>query len=299
MSKITDPADAFSRSALAEICVLPERSFGSVFGMERFHVAEQAAPDNFYFFKDNGAKILAVAHLDTVGDADEREAHFVDTEAGEVVFSRALDDRLGAYIILDMLPKLGINVDVLLTVGEESGRSTAAFFEARKDYHWMIEFDRGGTDVVLYQYEDAHSKGLVEDTGARVNEGIFSDISYLDHLEIKGFNWGVGYRDYHGPRAHAFLTDTFRMVRYFQRFHDVNADEYLPHEAAPYRGSGDWWNDPTDPFYIEPDRYRGRSAWDDDDLAVPRRDPWDDDTFLDADEPTADQLAAIEARRTA
>ena len=45
-----------------------------------------------------------------------------------MVHSGALDDRLGAYIILDLLPKLGINVDVLLTVGEEQGRSTANFF---------------------------------------------------------------------------------------------------------------------------------------------------------------------------
>lgn len=310
---IFDPSDAFSRSALAEICVLPETSFGRVFDLDYYEVTEQAAPDNFYFYKDNGSKILAVAHLDTVGNYDQREARFVDTEGGEVVFSRALDDRLGAYIILDMLPKLGVSVDVLLTVGEESGQSTAAFFDtpAGKDYHWMIEFDRGGTDVVMYQYEDADTKALVEDTGARVGEGIFSDISYLDHLEIKGFNWGVGYRDYHGPRAHAFLEDTFKMVRYFLRFHDVNADEYLPHEDySPTVSDKDaWWNDPTDPFYTEPDRYGTRryGGWNSspswDDLSVPKRDPWDRrptmtddelDTFLDAEEPTDDELSTLD-----
>jgi hypothetical protein len=194
-----------------------------------------------------------VAHLDTVGS--ERACRFVVTEgAGTVVFSQALDDRLGAYIILEMLPKLGLDYDILLTVGEESGQSTAAYFDPPrgKDYDWMIEFDRGGTDVVMYQYDDAEVRQLVKDSGARVGDGSFSDISYLGHLEIKGFNWGVGYQDYHGPRAHAFLDDTFTMVAKYLTFAEQNDGVFMPHyategEDAPYSWAAAW----------------GREDWDD------------------------------------
>jgi hypothetical protein len=233
-----NPKDFFNPKALKRICEMDERKFAKTYRMDVTKVPQQS-PDDFFAFKDNGSSILAVAHLDTVGLPHQRTAHFTETEAGLVVHSRALDDRLGAYIILDMLPKLGIEVDVLLTVGEESGRSTAQFFEAPKQYNWMIEFDRGGTDVVMYDYEDEDVIEMVLDTGAKVGDGIFSDICYLDHLDIKGFNWGVGYRDYHGPRAHAYLNDTFEMVGYFDEFYSVWSDTHLPHVPAP---TYPWWS---------------------------------------------------------
>lgn len=233
-------ADAFDRDQLKRICEMPEAEFAAAYDMQVVKIPERdrVGDPDFYAFKDNGSDILAVAHLDTVGLADERRCQFIDTEGGTVVFSRALDDRLGAYIILELLPALGLEFDILLTVGEEMGQSTASFFEAEKQYNWMIEFDRGGSDVVLYEYEDFETRQLVRDCGAWVEQGIFSDISYMEHVGIKGFNWGVGYQDYHGPRAHAFLNDTFKMVAYFLRFHSVNAETYLPHVQRPYRP---WW----------------------------------------------------------
>lgn len=255
MSRISK---AFNRDTLATICAMPERDFASAYDMTTV-MLDRPGPENFYFFKDNGASVLAVAHLDTVGGPDERAAHFVDTEAGPVVFSRALDDRLGAYIILELLPDLGITYDVLLTVGEESGQSTAEEFDTDKDYDWIIEFDRGGTDVVMYQYDDDETREAVRDSGARVGDGIFSDISYMDHLGRKGFNWGVGYRDYHGPRAHAFLNDTFDMVGHYLRFHRANEGRCFPHFADD--SDANWWNEPRntdrydfeEPVYFERD----------------------------------------------
>lgn len=246
----------FDHTALKRICEMHESEFAEYLDerptmLERRHVGS-----DFYYYQDNGSQILAVAHLDTVVDHEERTANFVNTEAGPVVFSGALDDRLGAYIILDLLPALGIQFDVLLTVGEESGQSTAEDFYAEKDYHWMIEFDRGGTDVVMYQYEDDEIVQLVRDTGAKVADGIFSDISYLEHLGIKGFNWGVGYQDYHGPRSHAFLEDTVEMVAYFLRFHVANKDVPLPHKPAPVfgrSGRAGWWGEP-EPWVVDEDR---------------------------------------------
>jgi hypothetical protein len=231
-TRLSDVEQAFSRKALRRICEADELSFGDAYGMQLVSIPEQRYPDNFFLYKDNGSSVLAVAHLDTVADADDRACRFVVTEgAGTVVFSRALDDRLGAYIILELLPKLGLNYDILLTVGEESAQSTAAFFAPPegKEYDWMIEFDRGGTDVVMYQYDDKEVRQLVRDAGARPGDGSFSDISYLGHLGIKGFNWGVGYQDYHGPRAHAFLDDTFIMVARYLNFAEQNEGVYMPH----------------------------------------------------------------------
>jgi hypothetical protein len=225
-------AAAFSPTALKHICEMHEDDFAEAFEMVYVPVL-QKEPDDFYLFRDNGSSVLAVAHLDTVGDHWERTARFVETEDGPVIFSRALDDRLGAYVILDLLPALGITYDILLTVGEESGRSTASFFEPDKEYDWVIEFDRGGTDVVMYEYEDRETEELVKATGAKVGVGSFSDICYLEHLGVKAFNWGVGYQQYHGPRAHAFLWDTFSMVAKYLTFHDDNAGTVLPHEPRP------------------------------------------------------------------
>jgi acetylornithine deacetylase/succinyl-diaminopimelate desuccinylase-like protein len=114
---------SLDREKLRRICQMPEHEFPRAFGLDRQTVARKG-PENWYAFRDNGASVLAVAHLDTVVRHQQRLCNFVETAGGEIVYSGALDDRLGAYVILDMLPKLGINVDVLLTVGEESGQST-------------------------------------------------------------------------------------------------------------------------------------------------------------------------------
>lgn len=242
MSPAQRVAEAFDPDALARICVMDEEDFAAAFDLATY--ATPTPLGGFYAHGDRGADVLAVAHLDTVAVRSTRRARFTDSQAGPVVFSRALDDRLGAYVILDLLPKLGITTDILLTVGEERGESTAQHYEPDREYDWMIEFDRGGTDVVMYQYEDQYLSLLVEAAGARVGDGSFSDIAFMEHLGCKGFNWGVGYREYHTARAHAFLNDTFEMVGQFLTFHEQNEGIYLPHE--PYVG-GSPWSDLLDP----------------------------------------------------
>lgn len=254
----------FEPATLARICEADELTFPQAYGLTKTTVKDQPAPDDWYAFRNNGSSILAVAHLDTVSRASDRRASFVETAAGPVVYSRALDDRLGAYTILELLPRLGVNVDVLLTVGEESGRSTAAFFTPPngKRYDWVIEFDRGGTDVVLYQYDDLETRELVKASGARVGDGIWSDIACLEHLGVKAFNWGIGYQDYHSARSHAFLDDTFDMVDCFLTFHEQNVGVRLDHveEPASYSPYGrrtyglfdaDAWDDEAAPTYSD------------------------------------------------
>jgi hypothetical protein len=169
---------AFDIQALSDICQAPISWFGAYGDRVDFnsHVAtpeelkeqgwtEQAIEhfrkscartergERCYFYKDNGSNTLAVAHLDTVQKRGWCELTQLSHDT--LVFSPKLDDRLGAYVILELLPKLGINVDVLLTTDEESSNSTAMEFKTQKQYNWMVEFDRAGRDAVLYQYQAA------------------------------------------------------------------------------------------------------------------------------------------------
>lgn len=193
---------------------------GQAYGAREFN-------DEYYYFKDNGSKVLAIAHLDSV--QDERWARLLTTPAEKMVFSPVLDDRLGAYVILDLLPKLGIQVDVLLTTNEEYGQSTASYFEARKKYNWMFQFDRAGSDVVMYRYENQLTKQIVEDYGFRVGKGSYSDISTLSHLGIKGFNFGVGYYDYHSRNGYCKLSETLGNIYKFALMFNDFKEVPLPH----------------------------------------------------------------------
>ncbi len=221
--------EAFDADRLASICVLNDFSQYA----ERFDLADgRDGHKRFFYYKDNGSDILAIAHLDSV--QDDGICQITDTAAGLLATSGALDDRLGAYVILELLPKLGIKCDWLLTTDEEIGQSTAECFDTDKRYNWMFQFDRGGTDVVMYEYETEELVEMVEECGARVGLGSFSDICALDYLGCVGFNWGVGYEDYHSARSHAWLEDTFRMVARFVKFYEENAEWSLPYEPAPW-----------------------------------------------------------------
>ena len=46
-----------------------------------------------------------------------------------MVFAPQLDDRLGVWCLLNALPTMGVNLDVLLTTGEEICKSRRAIFK--------------------------------------------------------------------------------------------------------------------------------------------------------------------------
>ena len=200
--------------------------------------------DRFYVHRDNGSDILAVAHLDTV--QGRRECRMYRGESGDVVASPTLDDRLGAYVICDLLPAMGIKLDWLLTTGEESCDSTAREFQASKPYNWIVSFDRGGTDVVMYEYETADLCDLVHSVNAPVGNCSYSDICDLEHLGVAGFNWGVGYRNYHSPRAYVLLADLWLNVGRFCDFHQRYGDTRLEHVARPKWWEADEWLEDED-----------------------------------------------------
>lgn len=219
---------AFDAEKLAEICITDDFSAYAT----KTELAPQNGRDRFYWFQDNGADILAVAHLDSV--QRDGTCNVVETNAGLLATSGTLDDRLGAYIILEMFPRLGIKVDVLLTTDEEIGQSTGYDFDTDKQYRWMIQFDRAGTDVVMYQYETPELVRLVKAAGAPVGTGSYSDIADLEHLGCSGLNWGTGYADYHSARAHAWLDDTFKSLARFKQFYAANKNRTLEFQTHSY-----------------------------------------------------------------
>jgi DNA-directed RNA polymerase subunit RPC12/RpoP len=186
-----------------------------------------------YIYKDNGSSVLAVAHLDTVnGPSPFARLSFA---GGDFVLSARLDDRLGAYIILDILPKMGIVCDWLLTEGEESCHSSASLFVPTKKYNWAFSFDRAGTDAVLYQYEDESAAQMVLDYGWDLGIGSYSDIADLD-IGAKCLNFGTGYYKNHSKNAYANLDETRASIAKFARFYQDLKDKELPHKYVPYSG---------------------------------------------------------------
>lgn len=176
-------------------------------------------------FIDNGGDTLAVAHLDHYGPSIPRV--FKNVYGFYGVQCEQLDDRLGAWVLLDLLPQFtDIKYDILLTDSEETGNSTAQWFKSEKKYNWIWEFDRAGTDVVMYDYETDETAKLLESYGFDVGMGSFTDICYLEQLGCQGINFGVGYHDQHTPRCFAMLRDVLSQVAkfryFFEKFHGVH-----------------------------------------------------------------------------
>ena len=169
------------------------------------------------------ARVLAIAHIDTVLGEDWSLMH------KGVFYSPALDDRVGVYTICDVLVTLPY--DILLTDHEEIGASSGALFETGKEYNWMFQFDRRGSDVVMYEYETADLAKRIRTAGCRVGVGSFSDISAMTHLGISGFNWGCGYEKEHSRACHVIEKNHDNMVRGFTKFWQANASVRMSYIA--------------------------------------------------------------------
>jgi hypothetical protein len=183
---------------------------------------------------DNGGNTLAAAHLDTVDSVKPKWKGKYRIQTPD------LDDRLGVWVLLDLLPSLGVTgYDVLLCDSEEIGCSTAQFFPATDQYNWLFEFDRAGTDVVTYQYSDDHWDSTLASVGFDVKAGAFSDIAYLEHLGRKAVNVGVGYHRQHTRKCNADLRFTVANAMRFAEFYHKNKDYVFEHEQYPSKASYD------------------------------------------------------------
>lgn len=227
------------------------QSFGDVFN----------TPDGMFIYKNNDSPVLAVAHLDTV--LELRHFYVNTISKDDYIFNAQLDDRLGAYIICDLLPSLGLKHDLLLTEGEEIGRSTAYHFQPSKQYNWAFSFDRKGEDVVTYQYDDKSWVKTIEQSGFKMGNGSFSDIAFLDDLGVKCMNIGTGYHGEHSDLCYARMSELKRQINRFIGFYNTNKDTRFPHvESKGYYKArntrvesrfGDAWDDGdyTDDLYCK------------------------------------------------
>jgi hypothetical protein len=199
-----------------------------------------------YAYIDNGSNILAVAHLDTVIDV-RTKFNFNEYSRNKlkIIKCPSLDDRLGVYIILDMLPGiLGEGwADILLTTDEEKGKSTASLFmdkyKDEKEYNWIVEFDRKGgriskdDDAVLYSYfyDATDFKKALNDAGfEKLGRGSFTDISLMQDLGVKAFNVAVGYFANHSTKAFMYPIQTEYSVANFLSFYRANYDVKFEHK---------------------------------------------------------------------
>jgi hypothetical protein len=204
---------------------------------------------------DRGAEILAVAHLDTVADGRsygkkaEKFSQPSVTKAGYndiEICSIALDDRLGVFMLMDVLPYLGLRYDILLTTDEEIGLSTAMYFNTRKEYNWIFEIDRRdyGT-VVLYDFETKEARTALQSLDYKIEIGSFSDICHLDQLGCVGFNFGAGYKYEHTNSCYTRTSWINVVVQMFVDFYKYYSDTYFPYVPKPKVGKwyGNYYDD--------------------------------------------------------
>jgi len=199
------------------------------------HYEYRNTPNGPLIHIDNGGDVLAVAHLDTVMESRPKWQ-------GTKVKCPQLDDRLGVWALLHVLPELTkIPYDILLTDSEECGQSTSSYFEPEKQYNWIFEFDRAGDDCVLYDYEDNKTEEIMLSFGWQLGMGAFTDICSLEHLSIKGFNFGTGYHNQHTKNCFADITDTIANVKRFVPFLTEYHSTLLPHTPPKYP-KGKWYD---------------------------------------------------------
>jgi len=195
--------------------------------------------NQYYYFKNNNANILAVAHLDTVQTDDW---YYVQDNR---LFSPLVDDRIGVYVLLYLLSNLDCNFDILLTTGEETFNSTAQFFHTDKQYNWMFSFDRMSNDVVTYHYNNEQIVNDFNQLDIHNGIGSYSDICDLNHLNCFGMNFGAGYYNGHSLSGYVDLRMLMSQVLKFKKIYNIYKDIYLPNEKKIYN-----WVEKTDKYNL-------------------------------------------------
>lgn len=166
--------------------------------------------DRKHVYVDNGREILLVAHIDTV-----RKPR-LDTFCTGAGF----DDRLGIFLC-DYLMHQRPWFDLLLCDFEETGHSTAQYFNPSHKYNFVLELDREGDDFVDYDLASDDMLYDLEKFGFKHSMGSFSDICYLDHLDCSKINMGVGYFEAHALDSGFNPTQTQSQIKKLLRFLDA------------------------------------------------------------------------------
>lgn len=158
-------------------------------------------------FIDKGSPVLFIAHLDTV-----QKPKFYK-RINKRIYAAGLDDRLGAMLAFKLSNEL--NADLLLTDLEES-ISTTAFYHDCKDYNWIVEFDRAGSDVVTYGLDNPEFMAALSERW-KIGFGSYSDIVDLN-ADACCFNLGIGYEQAHSVSSYAEIKTIETQVSSFIEF---------------------------------------------------------------------------------
>ena len=164
-------------------------------------------------FIDRGSSVLFVAHLDTV----QKPKFYKQTN--KRIYAAGLDDRLGAMLAYKLSGEL--NADLLLTDLEESMKTTAQYHDC-KDYNWIVEFDRAGSDVVTYDLDNAEFLMALSERW-KIGFGSYSDIVDLQ-TDACCFNLGIGYENAHHVISYADIKTIKSQTVAFIDFYNQHVD---------------------------------------------------------------------------
>ena len=202
------------------------------------HTIDYNNPKKRRIFVDNNSAVLFVAHLDTVLPPK------INSITKSKIHACGLDDRLGAKIAFDLAKEL--KADLLLTDLEESCQTTAKYHIC-KDYNWIVEFDRAGTDIVTYDLDNEDFLQALKKYWS-IGFGSYSDICALN-TQACCVNIGIGYYNAHSKDSYSIIEQTTRQIKLFKQFFAKYSDtEFLQDEKACYEDS--------DGFYYSKESYQ-------------------------------------------
>lgn len=198
---------------------------------------------------DNGSRILGVCHVDTVCPVSSQL--FISKDGG-TLYGSNFDDRLGYFVLMHLLPSIGINLDVLVCDHEEMGRSTGKYFLGADKYDLVVEFDRAGADYVDYGFGSVALDDSLKKHGFKKAHGSFSDISTMN-TEVARVNIGIGYHKAHSVKSEMspmeFWAQMNRFISWYTEYIGAPV-RYLaddPYGLSEFsRGWYDSWRDDWD-----------------------------------------------------
>ena len=127
----------------------------------------------------------------------------------------------------------------MLTDHEETCKSTAQYHTC-KNYNWIVEFDRAGTDFVTYGCANKDLKKELSKTWAE-GVGSFTDICFLP-TNAACFNLGIGYDKAHNKDSSVKISDIDKQLGFFRSFYTLHKDiKYTQDGSDIEKNSGFNW----------------------------------------------------------
>ena len=184
---------------------------------------DKITESDLYVCAEGDIPIALVAHLDTVFKTPPTEILY-DTALNMMISPQGagFDDRIGVWMILQILSTTKLRPHVIFTMGEEVGGLGAVALAKINcpfaDLRFMIELDRrGSNDCVFYDCDNPSFTSYIESFGFVENWGSYTDIcDLMESWRIAGVNFSVGYRDEHTVSEVLFVEqalDTMQKVK--------------------------------------------------------------------------------------